>query len=59
VKRAYVTYILEDTKGELGLVSMTGAHGTLKLEIRGFEVKTVKLVLETEGRTLPIAGEPP
>ncbi|KAG2744228.1 glycoside hydrolase family 38 protein, partial [Suillus brevipes Sb2] len=48
VKRAYVTNILEDTKGELGLVSTTGAHSTLKLEFRGFEVKTVKLVLETE-----------
>jgi alpha-mannosidase len=50
VKRAYVTNILEDTKGELGLVSTTGAHSTLKLDFRGFEVKTVnsKLVLETE-----------
>lgn len=48
VKRAYVTNILEDTKGELGLVSTTGAHSTLKLKFRGFEVKTVKLVLETE-----------
>lgn len=48
VKRAYVTNILEDTKGELGLVSTTGAHSTLKLDFRSFEVKTVKLVLETE-----------
>ncbi|KAG1869378.1 glycoside hydrolase family 38 protein [Suillus subalutaceus] len=48
VKRAYVTNILEDTKGELGLVSTTGAHSTLKLEFRSFEVKTVKLVLETK-----------
>ncbi|KAG2746362.1 glycoside hydrolase family 38 protein [Suillus brevipes Sb2] len=48
VKRAYVTNILEDTKGELGLVSTTGVHSTLKLEFRGFEMKTVKMVLETE-----------
>ncbi|KIK34885.1 glycoside hydrolase family 38 protein, partial [Suillus luteus UH-Slu-Lm8-n1] len=48
VKRAYVTNILEDPKGELGLVSTTGAHSTLKLEFRGFDVKTVKLLLETE-----------
>ncbi|KAG2746357.1 glycoside hydrolase family 38 protein [Suillus brevipes Sb2] len=55
VKRAYVTNILEDIKGELGLVSTTGAHSTLKLEFRGFEVKTVKLVLETEESDLDIS----
>ncbi|KAG2052533.1 glycoside hydrolase family 38 protein [Suillus hirtellus] len=48
VKSAYVTNILEDTKGELGLMSTTGSHSTLKLEFRSFEVKTVKLVLETK-----------
>lgn len=48
VKRAYLTNILEDTKGELGLVSTTGVHSTLMLEFRSFEVKTVKLVLETK-----------
>jgi alpha-mannosidase len=45
VKRAYVTNILEDTKGELGLVRTADGSSTLKLEFRGFEVKTVKLVL--------------
>lgn len=48
VKRAYVTNILEDTKGELGLMRTTDGSSTLKLEFRGFEVKTVKLVLETK-----------
>jgi len=48
VKRAYVTNILEDTNGELGLVRTTDGSSTLKLEFRGFEVKTVKLVLETK-----------
>jgi alpha-mannosidase len=55
VKRAYVTNILEDTKGELGLVSTTGQHSTLKLEFRSFEVKTVKLELETESDILDIS----
>ncbi|KAJ8597085.1 glycoside hydrolase family 38 protein [Rhizopogon salebrosus TDB-379] len=45
VKRAYITNILEDTKGELGLVRTADGSSTLKLEFRGFEVKTVKLVL--------------
>jgi len=45
VKRAYVTNILEDTKGELGLVRTADGSSTLKLEFRGFEVKTIKLVL--------------
>ncbi|KAG1744557.1 glycoside hydrolase family 38 protein [Suillus paluster] len=52
VKRAYVTNILEDTKGELGLMC-TANGSTIKLEFRGFEVKTVKLVLETKKSDIP------
>jgi len=48
VKRAYVTNILEDVKGDLGLVRAVNGPTTLKLDFRGFEVKTVKLVLETK-----------
>ncbi|KAG1760992.1 galactose mutarotase-like domain-containing protein [Suillus occidentalis] len=59
VKRVYVTNILEATKGELGLVSTTGAHSTLKLDFKGFEVKTVKLVLETEESDLDISDISP
>ncbi|KAG2065870.1 hypothetical protein BDR04DRAFT_1160971 [Suillus decipiens] len=54
VKCAYVTNILKDTKGELGLVSTTRVHSTLKLEFRSFEVKTVKLLLEIEGSDIPV-----
>ncbi|OAX33098.1 glycoside hydrolase family 38 protein [Rhizopogon vinicolor AM-OR11-026] len=48
VKRVYLTNILEDTKGELGLVRTADGSSTLKLEFRGFEVKTVKLVVGTK-----------
>ncbi|KAI6046633.1 glycoside hydrolase family 38 protein [Pisolithus marmoratus] len=47
VVAAYVTNLLEDTKAELALSRDVHGDGasTLDLEFRGFEVKTVKLVL--------------
>ncbi|OJA11450.1 hypothetical protein AZE42_08844 [Rhizopogon vesiculosus] len=56
VKRVYLTNILEDTKGELGrlsavelgLVPTVDGSSAFRLKFRGFEVKTVKLVLETK-----------
>ncbi|KIJ61767.1 glycoside hydrolase family 38 protein [Hydnomerulius pinastri MD-312] len=47
VINAYTTNLLEDRKSELALVPDAQSHTALKLDFRGFEVKTVKLVLAT------------
>ncbi|KAF9228240.1 glycoside hydrolase family 38 protein [Gyrodon lividus] len=45
VVNAYATNLLEDHKAELALVQDANSHIRLNLDFRGFEVKTVKLVL--------------
>lgn len=61
IRKAFVTNLLEDDGGEeLNIMRTddseeTGA--TLRLDFRGFEVKTVKLVLATEGSVRPKSYE--
>ncbi|KAF5376659.1 hypothetical protein D9615_007835 [Tricholomella constricta] len=52
VSKAYVTNLLEDDDKELNIMRTDDPQGTagyLKLDFRGFEVKTVKLVLRQPG----------
>lgn len=51
VAKAYETNLLEDDLKELNLVGRDGEEGDVevKLDFRGFEVKTVKLVLADAG----------
>ncbi|KIK72580.1 glycoside hydrolase family 38 protein [Paxillus rubicundulus Ve08.2h10] len=48
VVNAYATNLLEDHKAELALAQGANRDFILKLDFRGFEVKTVKLVLSGE-----------
>ncbi|KAG5635742.1 hypothetical protein H0H81_010225 [Sphagnurus paluster] len=56
LSKAYVTNLLEDDEDELNIMH-TEDHGTtsssLKLDFRGFEVKTIKLVLKHTGLAIP------
>jgi alpha-mannosidase len=50
VAKAYATNLLEDHTHDLELLQLTEEHGggaVVKLDFRGFEVKTIKLVLGT------------
>ncbi|KAF8064431.1 glycoside hydrolase family 38 protein [Lyophyllum atratum] len=49
VSKAYVTNLLEDDDKELNITQMDDTGGSLKLDFRGFEVKTVKLVVARTG----------
>ncbi|GLB44397.1 putative alpha mannosidase, middle domain [Lyophyllum shimeji] len=52
VSKAYVTNLLEDDDTELNIMHTDDARGTcgfVRLDFRGFEVKTVKLVLQHTG----------
>jgi len=52
VSKAYITNLLEDEGDELTVMSADGIEGApafIKLDFRGFEVKTVRLVFENTG----------
>lgn len=51
VTKAYITNLLEDHEDELNILRSSDGEATasiLKLDFRGFEVKTVKLVLKNQ-----------
>jgi alpha-mannosidase len=60
VRKAFVTNLLEDNVDELNILQADDAEhaaASLKLDFRGFEVKTLKLVIGSAGSTCPESQE--
>jgi len=58
VRKAFVTNLLEDELEELNIFRADDTeHAMLKLDFRGFEVKTVKLVIGSKGSSNPAPQE--